>query len=393
MGLKVVVIGAGQAAASFAAKLVELLPDAAITIVGDEPVPPYQRPPLSKAYLKGELAEDRLFLKTDDFYAKAGIQLTTGGRVETIDPANRRLTLHDGSTLGYSSLMIATGTRARELAIEGGDLDGVFTLRGIDDTARIGEALRQAESVAIVGGGYIGMEFAAVARSMGRAVTVIETQERILKRSVAPQISAFLQQLHEARGVRLVLGQGIARIAGSARATGVELASGEIVPAELVLVAVGAVPAVEFAAAAGLAVERGIVVDAACRTSAPDIYAAGDCTVFQSRRYGRRIGLESVQNASDQARAAALSMLGEAVAYDPVPWFWSDQFDMRLQIAGLSQGYNRTERVGEPDEASFALRYFAGDTLLAVDAVNAPRLHMMARKELAAQDAPERTAA
>lgn len=384
MSEPIIIVGAGQAGIKAAETLRMKGHDGDILLIGEETWPPYQRPPLSKAYLKGELSEDRLFLKANDYFESVNIELTTGTRVAAIDTAQHAITLVDGRTLTYSKLLLATGTRARTLPLPGGDLNGVFTLRGIDDTRRIAGALDKAKSVAIIGGGYIGMEFAAVARSMGKAVTVIEAQDRILKRSVAPEISKFFQQLHAGHGVRLVLGEGVARIAGSDRAEGVELASGETVAADLVLVAAGAVPVIELAEAAGLIVERGIAVDAACRTSAPDIYGAGDCTVFPSRRYGRQIGLESVQNASDQGRAAALSMLGEETVYDPVPWFWSDQYDVKLQIAGLAEGYDRTELVGDPGEGRFALRYFAGDTLLAVDAVNDPRSHMMARKELAA---------
>lgn len=384
MSEAIIIVGAGQAGIKAAETLRTKGHDGDILLIGEESWPPYQRPPLSKAYLKGELSEDRLFLKSDDYFASANIELMTGARVAAIDPAAHAITLADGRSVAYSKLLLATGTRARTLPLPGGDLAGVYSLRGIDDTRRIAAALEKATGVAIIGGGYIGMEFAAVARSMGKTVTVIEAQDRILKRSVAPEISDFFQKLHEKHGVRLVLGEGVARIAGSDRAEGVELASGETVAADLVLVAAGAVPVTELAEAAGLIVERGIAVDAACRTSAPDVYAAGDCTVFPSRRYGRQTGLESVQNASDQGKAAALSMLGEETVYDPVPWFWSDQYDVKLQIAGLSAGYDRTEIVGDPGEGRFALRYFAGDTLLAVDAVNDPRSHMMARKELAA---------
>lgn len=386
MSEPIVIVGAGQAGIKAAETLRMKGHDGEILLIGEESWPPYQRPPLSKAYLKGELSEDRLFLKAADYYEKARIMLTTGSRVAAIDPIGHQMTFADGRTQSWSKLLLATGTRARTLPLSGGDLDGVFALRGIDDTKRIGLALDSAKSVAIVGGGYIGMEFAAVARSLGKQVTVIEAQDRILKRSVAPVISQFLQDLHEGHGVRLALGQGVARIAGSERVEGVELASGEIVAADLVLVAAGAVPVIELAEAAGIAVDRGIVVDEACRTNVPDVFAAGDCTIFPSRRYGRRIGLESVQNASDQGKAAALSMLGEETVYDPVPWFWSDQYDVKLQIAGLSAGYDRTELVGDPGEGRFALRYFAGDTLLAVDAINDPRSHMMARKEIAVSD-------
>ena len=380
----IIIVGAGQAGIKTAETLRLKGYDGDVILIGGETWPPYQRPPLSKAYLKGGMAEERLLLKAADYFEKAAINLMTGHHVETVDPAAHTLTLDNGLVLAWSKLLLATGTRAREFPLQGAGLSGVFTLRSMDDTARIAGALDKAEHVAIIGGGYIGMEFAATARGMGKQVTVIETQDRILKRCVAPETSRYLQTLHEGHGVRLLLGQGVSRIAGSDHAEGVELMSGEFVPATLVLVAVGAAPAVELAEAAGIATERGIIVNEACRTNVADIYAAGDCTVFPSRRYGRRVGLESVQNACDQGKAAALAMLGEPVVYDPVPWFWSDQFENKLQIAGLSQGYDRTELVGSSAEGRFALRYFAGDTLLAVDAVNDPRSHMMARKEIAA---------
>ena len=386
MSEPIVIVGAGQAGIKAAETLRLKSYESDILLIGEEKWPPYQRPPLSKAYLKGELSEDRLLLKAADYYDKARVALTTGSRVAAIDPVGHQLTFTDGRTQSWSKLLLTTGTRARTLPLTGGDLEGVFSLRGIDDTKRIGLALEAAQSVAIIGGGYIGMEFAAVVRSLGKQVPVNAAQDRLLNRSVAPEISSFFQDLHASHGVRLALGEGVNCIVGADRAEGVELASGEMVAADLVLVAAGAVPVTELAEAAGIAVERGIVVDEACRTSAPDIFAAGDCTVFPSRRYGRRIGLESVQNASDQGKAAALSMLGEQTIYDPVPWFWSDQYDVKLQIAGLSAGYDRTELVGEPGEGRFALRYFAGDTLLAVDAVNDPRSHMMARKEIAVRD-------
>ena len=382
----IIIVGAGQAGQKAAETLRQKGYAGGLIMIGDEPCLPYQRPPLSKAYLKGEMEEDRLALRPEAWFETASIDFRKGVRVAAIDAEAHKVTLEDGDALSYSKLLIATGTRARKLPIEGAHLPGVFTLRTMADIAPIREALKTVDDVAIVGGGYIGMEFAAVAAGFGKTVTVIEACPRILERSVAPEISDYLQNLHRSHGVRLLLGTGVARIEGDRAAAGVVLASGETVPAGLVLVAVGAEPVSELAIAAGAKVEGGIVVDAACRTSAPDIYAAGDCTVFPSARFGRAIRLESVQNACDQGKAAAAAMLGEAVCYDPVPWFWSDQYDVKLQIAGLSQGYDRTEMEGSPEAGSFALSYFAGDRLLAVDTVNSPRQHMMARKMLASGD-------
>ncbi|MDJ0932974.1 FAD-dependent oxidoreductase [Breoghania sp.] len=385
MNEPIIIVGAGQAGQKAVETLRQKGYEGDLVMIGDEPFHPYQRPPLSKAYLKGEMDEERLFLRPPAYFETAAIDFRKGAWVSEIDPASHTVTLEDGESLIYSKLLIATGTRARALPIEGSDLAGVFTLRTMADIAPIRAALEAAEWVAIVGGGYIGMEFAAVAVGFGKEVTVIEVQPRILERSVAPEISNYLQDLHRSKGVRLELGSGVARLDGEGAVSGVVLANGEMVPADLVLVAVGAEPVAELAAAAGLAVEGGIAVNAACRTSAPDIYAAGDCTVFPSARFGRTIRLESVQNACDQAKAAAAAMLDEDVSYDPVPWFWSDQYDVKLQIAGLSQGYDRTEIEGSPDEGQFALSYYAGDRLLAVDTVNSPRQHMMARKMLTSQ--------
>ncbi|MEI2385153.1 FAD-dependent oxidoreductase [Breoghania sp. JC706] len=382
----IIIVGAGQAGLKAAETLRQKGYEGGLILIGDEPFFPYQRPPLSKAYLKGEMDEDRLFLRPPAWFESTSVDLRKGTRVASLEAEAHTVTLESGEELSYSKLLIATGTRARKLPIEGAHLPGVFTLRTMADIAPIRASLEAVDEVAIVGGGYIGMEFAAVAAGLGKTVTVIEACDRILERSVAPETSEFLQDLHLSHGVRIKLGTGVARIDGEGAVSGVVLASGETVPAGLVLIAVGAEPVTELAGAAGLRVEGGIVVDEACRTSAPDIHAAGDCTVFPSARYGRMIRLESVQNACDQARAAAAAMLGEDVSYDPVLWFWSDQYDVKLQIAGLSQGYDRTEIDGSPEEASFALSYFAGDRLLAVDTVNAPRQHMMARKMLAESD-------
>ncbi|TPW28242.1 pyridine nucleotide-disulfide oxidoreductase [Martelella alba] len=379
----IIIVGAGQAGMKAAETLRREGYDGEIILAGAEGLRPYQRPPLSKAYLKGELAEERLFLKPEDYFEKEAISFLPALAVTAIDPADHRATFADGSVRAYHKLLLATGTEARRIALPGLELEGVFTLRGMADIAPIADALAKAENIVIIGGGFIGMEFAAVAAGFGKSVTVIESAPRILMRSVATAVSNALQELHRQNGVRLLLGQGVAAIEGHGRAEAVALAGGARLSADLVLLAVGANPLTDIAAAAGLAVDNGIVVDQACRTRAPDIFAAGDCTIFPSARYGRMIRLESVQNASDQARAAALSMLGQTVNYDPVPWFWSDQYKARLQIAGLSEGYDRTE--SEAGEDSLTLRYFRHDRLIAVDTINNPRAHMLARKTLAAE--------
>jgi len=387
MTFPIFIIGAGQAGMKAAETLRQKGFDGDLVMIGDEPYPPYQRPPLSKAHLKGEMDEERLFLRPEAFFEQASIDLRPGTKVTSIDPAAKTIEVDDGTSLPFSSLLLTTGTKARQIPLDGTGLEGVFSLRGIADVANIRSSLGAAENVVILGGGYIGMEFAAVASNLGKTVSVVEARPRILERSVAPEISLFFQNLHRANGVDLLLERSVRRLAGSVSVESVILNDGTEIPADLVLIAVGAEPVTELAEAAGLKVENGIWVNEYGRTSASNIYAAGDCTSFPSARYGRAIRLESVQNAIDQARIAAGAILGENVPYDPVPWFWSDQYEAKLQIAGLSTGYDRTELEGDPASGSFALRYYKGGQLLAVDTINAPRIHMLARRELQSGDA------
>ncbi|MEM5585696.1 FAD-dependent oxidoreductase [Roseibium sp. AS2] len=392
MNAPIVIVGAGQAGLKTAETLRSKGFDGDLVLFGDEHWLPYQRPPLSKAYLKGDLTEEQLYLRPEAYFDAHSIEFRMGARVLGLDVAAGKVSLGTGQELAYSRLVLATGTRARQIPLPGADLGGVFSLRGMDDIAPLRTALETAESIAIIGAGYVGMEFAAVAARMGKVVHVVEAQPRVLMRSVAPEMSEYFQSLHRQNGVEFHLGAGVAALEGrNGAVAAVKLAGGRALKADLVLVAVGAVPVTDLAEAAGLDVAAGIVVDDACRTSAPDVFATGDCCLFPSRRYGRQVRLESVQNAIDQSKVAAGAMLGEQVAYDPVPWFWSDQYDCKLQIAGLSEGHDRTQLEGDPVSGSFSLSYFCGSRLLAVDAVNAPRQHMMARKELARQ--PEAEAA
>ncbi|KAA2238363.1 NAD(P)/FAD-dependent oxidoreductase [Salinarimonas soli] len=383
MNAPIVIVGAGQTAAQAAASLRQGGFDGGLVIVGDEPHPPYQRPPLSKKHLAGSFAGERLGLKAETFYTEARIDLRLGATARAIDPRERRLGLADGTRLAYSRLLLATGSRPRALALPGAGLGGVHRLRTRADVARFQGELRPGARLAIVGGGYIGLEVAATARELGLAVTVIEAADRLLSRVVSPVVSRFFHDLHLTHGVAIRTGAGVEALEGDERVTGVRLSTGETLGADMVLVATGGLPNAELAAEAGLAVEDGILVDEACRTSAPGIFAAGDVARFPSRRYGRRIRLESVQNAVDGAKAAAAAMLGESPLYDPVPWFWSDQYDAKLQIAGLSTGYTHAEVEGDPASGSFAVAYRDGGRLLAVDAVNWPRRHMEARRALA----------
>lgn len=383
MSAPLVIIGAGQAAAQAVTSLKAEGYGKPIIVIGDESYLPYQHPPLSKAYLGGEMTEDRLELKASAFYAEAGAEMRLSTRVARIFPVGKEVELSDGARLTYGALLIATGTRARALPVPGAELPGVFSIRSIDDVKRFRAAAQPGARLVIIGGGYIGLETAAKARTLGLDVTVVEGAARLLARVACATISDFARVLHEGHGVTILTGTGVARILGTDGVTGVELADGRLLPADLVLSAVGAVPNGEIAADAGLAMENGVRVDAATRTSVPDIYAAGDVANFPSKLYGRRVRLESVQNAIDQAKAAAKAISGGSVAYDPIPWFWSDQYDVKLQIAGLLDGHDRTECEGEVASARFCVRYFAGDRLVAVASINDPKSHMLARKALA----------
>ena len=387
MSEAVVIIGAGQAGAQLAQSLRQGGHAAPVRLICDECHLPYQRPPLSKTFLAEYRDPAALFLRPESFWRDKDVSFDLGTVVGAVEPDKGRITLTDGREIPYGTLVFATGTSARTLPVPGIALPGVFLLRKIDDVVQLRPALNDAQRVVIVGGGYIGLEVASVASREGRAVTVLEAEDRVLKRVTGPATSAFYDRYHRERGVDIRLGARLTGIEGEARATGVRLADGERLPADLVLVATGARANDDLAAAAGLACQDGILVDEFARTAAPGIYAIGDCTRFPSRRYGRRVRLESVQNAIDQAKAAAASILGKPQPYDPVPWFWSDQFDVKLQIAGLTDGYDAVETIGDPASWKFSVEYRRGGRLIAVDAVNDGRAHMMSRKRIAEETA------
>jgi 3-phenylpropionate/trans-cinnamate dioxygenase ferredoxin reductase subunit len=380
----VVVVGAGQAAAQLAASLRQGGFGGPISILGEEPYLPYQRPPLSKKFLAEPRSPDSLLLRPAAFWDGQKVDLHLGVPVSKVDLDQHCAWLSDGRDFHYDALVFATGTSARVLRFPGTDNDGVYSLRKIDDVLRLRPALDTARRVVIVGGGYIGLEVAAVAVALGRQVTVLEAEERVLKRVAGTHVSAFFDRFHREQGVELRLGARLATIEGTGRVTAVRTASGELLPADLVLVAAGARANDDVAAFAGLTCSDGILVDETARTSHPDVYAIGDCTRFPSGRYRRRIRLECVQNAIDQAKVAAASILGTPQAYDPVPWFWSDQYDLKLQIAGLSDGHDDSVVLGEPAASRFSVDYRCEGRLVAVDAVNDARAHMLARKRIAA---------
>lgn len=370
-------IGGGQAGASLVARLRKDGFDGQITLICAEDVPPYQRPPLSKAYLLGEMALERLFLRPESFYAEQGIDLRLGSRVTAIDREARTVSV-GGEVLAYDQLALTTGSTPRRLpAAIGGDLPGVFTVRGLGDVDALEPHVREGARALIVGGGYIGLEAAAVCAKRGVSVTLVEMAERILGRVAAPETSDYFRALHTAHGVDIREGVGLSRLIGDARVTGAALTDGSELDVDFVIVGVGIQPEAELATAAGLTIDNGIAVDLNGRTSDPHIWAAGDCA---SLPYcGQRIRLESVQNAIDQAEVVAQNMMGGVVDYVPKPWFWSDQYDTKLQIAGLNSGYDRiVTRAGDGGAVSFW--YYQGLTLLAVDAMNDPRNYMIGKR-------------
>jgi 3-phenylpropionate/trans-cinnamate dioxygenase ferredoxin reductase subunit len=383
----VVVIGAGQAAAQLAMSLRQGGFAEGIAIIGDEPYLPYQRPPLSKKFLSERRAPDVLFLRPDKFWRDQAVTFELGAAVAAVDPAGRRVMLTDEREIDYATLVFATGTAARMPPIPGLAQAGVHVVRRIGDVARLRPALDDARRVVIVGGGYIGLEVAAVVRGEGRDVLVLEALDRVLKRVTGPPISEFYTAYHRERGVDVRLGAKILGVERGGRGAVVRLEPNERIEADLVLVATGARANDEIARAAGIACEDGILVDAEARTAAPAIYAIGDCTRFPSRRYGRRLRLESVQNAIDQAKAAAASILGAPQPYDPVPWFWSDQYNLKLQMAGLSDGYDDVAIVGDVTAKRFSVEYRRAGRLIAVDAVNDARAHMLSRRQIAEETA------
>lgn len=374
----IVVIGAGQAGSSLVARLRKDGFDGDITLIGAEPVLPYQRPPLSKAYLLGDMALERLYLRPESFYQEQNITLKLGQKVTAIDPAAKTVTVGD-EVIAYDQLALTTGSDPRRLpAAIGGDLGGVFVVRSLADVDAMAPSVTEGARALIVGGGYIGLEAAAVCTKRGVKVTLVEMADRILQRVAAPETSDYFRTLHAGHGVDIREGVGLDRLVGEdGRVTGAVLSDGSELALDFVVVGVGITPATALAEMAGLEIDNGIKVDALGRSSDPNIWAAGDCASFPYK--GGRIRLESVPNAIDQAECVAGNMLGAGVDYVPKPWFWSDQYDVKLQIAGLNAGYDRiVTRKGEGQSASFW--YFRGDQLLAVDAMNDPRAYMIGKR-------------
>lgn len=390
MNKQVVIVGAGHASGQVLTSLKQKKYGGQVVLFGDEAYLPYQRPPLSKKFLAGDLAADRLYVKPESFYDDPNIEVRLSTHIETIDRTSKTVVTDDGDAVPFDILILAVGSRARRLPVEGSELAGIYYLRSIDDVNGIRDELDRAKSLVIVGGGYIGLEVAAVTRQLGLDVTVIEMADRVMSRVVSEDVSAFYQQEHLAHGVKLMLSTGLRRFRGNERVTAVETDDGQRIPADFVVVGVGITPNTELAEAAGLDVEDGIVVDEHCRTSDTNIYAIGDCTSHPNSIYGRRLRLESVHNALEQAKTAATNVCGEKHEYTQVPWFWSDQYDLKLQIAGLSQGYDDVVIRGDVHSRSFSCLYLKEGHLIAVDAINAPRDFMQSKSLIASAAAPDK---
>ncbi|HEY6833586.1 MAG TPA: FAD-dependent oxidoreductase [Pseudolabrys sp.] len=385
MSSGVVIIGAGQGGYQVAASLREAGYGERITVVGDEPELPYQRPPLSKAYLLGDTTAERLLLRPQSYYEKHTIDLVAGTRVTGIDRAASRVALSSGTSLAYDHLVIATGAHNRMLPVDGATLDGVMYMRTLADADAIKEHFAGAANIVVAGAGFIGLELAAVASKLGKSVHVIEPLPRCMSRAVSSITSQFFGDAHAQFGVKLLANTRLQRINGSnGRVASVTLSDGRDMPADLVLVGIGIVPADDLAKAAGLPIANGIVVDAQLVTADLKISAIGDCAAFPDPYSGTMIRLESVQNAVDQGRCVAKRIAGHPAPYAAVPWFWSDQRDLKLQMVGLTAGCDRTVLRGNPADRAFSVFCFRGDTLLGIESVNKGADHMFGRRLLAA---------
>ncbi len=388
----IVIIGAGQAGAALASRLRALGYAGPLVMVGEESALPYQRPPLSKKYMSRELEFARLLIRPPGWYEDQRIDIRLDVTATALSPTERTITFGDGSVLRYAKLALTTGARPRRLPTEaGGDLSGVFTIRTVADADAIAPLLEPGKRLLVIGGGYIGLEGAAVAAAKGLAVTIIEVADRILQRVAAPVTADYFRALHRKHGVVIRESAALDHLAGEAgRLTGARLKDGTHLPADLAIVGIGIIPNDDLAHAAGLAVNNGILIDGSCRTSAPDVYAAGDCARFQWRGISTR--LEAVQNAIDQAEHAAAAMMGAEDDYDPAPWFWSDQYDVKLQIAGLNRGYADCVMRPGKREQSASVWYYREDRLIAVDAMNDALAYGIGKKMLEAGRSISRSA-
>ncbi|MBV9771910.1 MAG: FAD-dependent oxidoreductase [Bryobacterales bacterium] len=382
----VVIVGAGQAGFQVAASLRQEGYEEPISLIGDEPHLPYQRPPLSKGFMTGKQDIEGTALRPLAFYESHGIDLLTSTRVTALDRSDRSVRLASGSRIRYEKLVLAVGARNRTLALKGAELDGVCYLRTDTEAAAISERLEAARDVVVIGGGFIGLELAAAARSLGKSVRVLELQARLMPRVVSPILSDFYNDLHAKQGVQISLGAGVREIAGKqGKVSHVVMSDSSVFPADLILVGIGVVPNSELARDAGLSDVNGIAVDEHLRTEDENIYAIGDCADHPNPFAGGRVRIESVQNAVDQGKCVAAAIIGRSEDYRAVPWFWTDQFDTKLQMAGLSNGHGQAVTRGEPESHKFSVFYFRDGRLAAIDSVNRPGDHLAGRKLLAAR--------
>ena len=377
-----IVVGAGQAGLQICTALRASGFEGRLILIGDENSLPYQRPPLSKEFLLGDLDPERLLYRKAEYFAKLGVELTLDDTVQKLDASRRTVSLRSGRTLKYSKLALATGARVRTLQCTGSDSPGIFYIRTLADSLNLRQRLQTVKSVVVVGGGFIGLEAGAMACKMGKKVSVVESSERLMMRAISPELSEYYLALHSEKGVDMRIGCEVSHLEQHNHGLTVVPKTGESISADIVLVGIGVVPNSEIAETAGLECDNGILVNEKCLTSDANIVAAGDCTMHQNGFLKKIIRLESIQNAVDQAKIAASSMLGGSQAYDQVPWFWSDQYDVTLQIAGVASGYDNHVRLGGKNENSFSFFYFKGDELLGVDSINHPVMHMAARKIL-----------
>lgn len=378
---RIVIVGGGQAAAQACASLRLFGFAGDITLIGEEAALPYQRPPLSKAYMKGELAEERLYFKPAAWYEDQKIDTVLSVRATEIDRSAQTVSLEHGGSVAYDALIIATGSRPRALPIDGADLDGVFDLRDLSDVDRIRPRMISGQKLVIIGAGYIGLEAAAVARQLGIDVMVLEMADRVLARVTSPIMSQFFYDEHTRQGAEIRTGAMVSALKGAdGKVSSAVLADGTELEADIVLVGIGILPNVELAEAAGLACSNGILTDRDARTNDPRIFAAGDCAARMLVHYGRKGRLESVHNAIEQAKLAAAAIMGKPRPAEDCPWFWSDQYDLKLQIAGLSQDYDETVLRGDPEARKFAVFYLQNGKLIAVDAVNSPPEFLASKK-------------
>ncbi|MGQ9424535.1 NAD(P)/FAD-dependent oxidoreductase [Gilvimarinus sp. F26214L] len=379
----VVIVGAGQAGCQLADSLRQLGFSGRIDLVGEENSLPYQRPPLSKKFLAGEIPAERLLLRPESFYQKNEIHIRPQTQAVRLDLEKQDVHLSNGEVLHYDRLALCTGAHVFRLQLPGSDLAGVHYLRTVEDVEQIRERLTDVRHVAVIGAGFVGLETAAMLAQLGKSVTVVETQDRVMARAVAPEISGFFQTLHDEHGVRILLGHGVTALEGESGAlSGLRLSNGEIVPAELCIIGVGILPNVSLAADAGIHCENGIQVDEFALTSNDRVVAAGDCAEHPNELLQRRLRLESVHNAIEQAKTAAASILDQRKPYRQYPWFWSDQYDVKLQMVGISHGHDQLVFRGDPESRRFSCFYFREGRLHAVDSINRPADHMQARRLL-----------